>query len=86
MGGSVQDANAEIQSGGHFVGIDRPGDIDRIFINVLVGFSKIAMKNLLILGGMLGLRKKGKAGRLTHKRVVIEQRLFNQAALRLQQQ
>jgi len=49
LGGSVQEANAEIQPGGHFIRIDRPSDIDRIFINILVGFSKIAMKKLLIL-------------------------------------
>ena len=46
LGGSVQEANAEIQPGGHFIRIDRPGDIDRIIINILVGFSKIAIKKL----------------------------------------
>ena len=44
VGGSVQSANAEIQSGGHYIGIDRPSDIGRIFINILVSFSKITMK------------------------------------------
>jgi hypothetical protein len=42
---SVRNANAEIQSGGHFIRIDRPGDIDLIFINILMGFSKIAFQH-----------------------------------------
>jgi hypothetical protein len=44
LGRSVRNANAEIQSGGHFIRIDRSGDIDRIFINILMGFSKIAFQ------------------------------------------
>ena len=42
LGTGVREANAEIQSGSHFIRIDRPSDIDRVFVNRLVGFSKIA--------------------------------------------
>ena len=46
LGTGVREANAEIQSGSHFIRIDRPGDIDRIFVNRLVGFSKIAFTEI----------------------------------------
>jgi hypothetical protein len=42
LGAGLREADAEIQSGGDFIRIDRPGGIDQIFINHLVGFSKIA--------------------------------------------
>jgi hypothetical protein len=34
------EANAEIQSGGNFIRIDRHGDIYRIFINILGAFQR----------------------------------------------
>ena len=45
LGTGVREANAEIQSGSHFIRIDRSRDIDPIFINRLVGFSKIAFQD-----------------------------------------
>lgn len=57
--GRSYEANAEIQSGGNLIRIDRPGDIDRIFINILVGFSKIAFQD----DNALGKVKRGKAKR-----------------------
>ena len=37
----VREANAEIQSGGCFGCFDRPDDIDRVVIQLVVGFFKI---------------------------------------------
>jgi hypothetical protein len=45
LGAGLREANAQIQYGSHFIRIDRPGGIDQIFINRLVGFSKIAFQD-----------------------------------------